>query len=176
MHMSLLTCGNIMHNKRPFAQQYIRANHKMHVDVYGCLSLKVCKFVYLHISGLTSVCNPRNHSCTCVATAETCSGNDVTSCHMTCNAQEKLICDHGVCSCKPLDYCDHDNTHCANLVCRAGSYEVPLCYANRCQCGWIVDKCLGNDTNTCQHLHCDGQFPHKACINGECGCQLNPCE
>ena len=143
---------------------------------YGCLSLKVCKFVFLHISGLTSVCNPRNHSCTCVATAETCSGNDVTSCHMTCNAQEKLICDHGVCSCKPLDYCDHDNTHCANLVCRAGSGEVPLCYANLCQCGLIVDKCLGNDTSTCQHLHCDGQFPHKACINGECGCQLNPCE
>ncbi|XP_078332806.1 uncharacterized protein LOC111126691 isoform X4 [Crassostrea virginica] len=124
--------------------------------------------------GLTSVCNPRTHSCTCVATAETCSGNDVTSCHVTCNVQEKLICDHGVCSCKPLDYCDHDNTHCANLVCRAGSGEVPLCYANLCQCGLIVDKCLGNDTSTCQHLHCDGQFPHKACINGECGCQLNP--
>lgn len=128
-------------------------------------------------TGFIPQCNIWNHTCTCVHRDETCSGRDVSTCKITnCHSQEKLYCDHGICSCKSLNYCNQDNSDCANLSCRADLGESPFCNVTRCQCAVVVDTCQGSDTSTCRHLNCNGQFMHQICNNGVCQCQLNPCE
>ncbi|XP_052680451.1 uncharacterized protein LOC128161222 isoform X6 [Crassostrea angulata] len=126
-------------------------------------------------SGFIPQCNIWNHRCTCVHRDETCSGRDVSTCKITnCHSQEKLYCDHGICSCKSLNYCNQDNSDCANHSCNADLGESPFCNVTRCQCAVVVDTCQGSDTSSCQHLNCNGQFMHQICNNGVCQCQLNP--
>eukprot|EP00105_Crassostrea_gigas_P040558 XP_019924706.1 PREDICTED: protein psiQ-like [Crassostrea gigas] len=126
-------------------------------------------------SGFIPQCNIWNHTCTCVHRDETCSGRDVSTCKITnCHSQEKLYCDHGICSCKSLNYCNQDNSDCANLSCNADLGESPFCNVTRCQCAVVVDTCQGSDTSTCRHLNCNGQFMHQICNSGVCQCQLNP--
>lgn len=113
-------------------------------------------------TGFIPQCNRWNHTCICVQRTGTCSGNDVSTCKITCNSQEKLYCDHGFCSCKSLDYCNQNNADCAIHTC-SDLAEAPFCNVTQCQCASVVDTC-------------NGPFMHQICSNGVCQCQLNPCE